>query len=102
MTKLNSDDINKVAKLAKLQLTKDEEERFAKQLSNILSYMDTLQEVSVSEKPKNVTEEDMRLREDEVDTSYTFSSQKATREASIVHNNMFVVDMVLSERSSDK
>jgi len=45
VTALTSDQVRHIAKLARLTLTKEEEERYAGQLTSILQYVDMLQEV---------------------------------------------------------
>jgi aspartyl-tRNA(Asn)/glutamyl-tRNA(Gln) amidotransferase subunit C len=42
---LNSDDVKKIAFLARLGLTEEEIDKFAPQLSSVLEYMDILNEV---------------------------------------------------------
>lgn len=46
---LTVDDVAKVAKLARLALTAEEQERFAHQMADILKYVDMLDEVDTSE-----------------------------------------------------
>jgi len=41
-------ELRRIAKLARLSITKDEEERFIKELSSILNYVEKLKEVDVS------------------------------------------------------
>jgi len=41
-------ELRRIAKLARLSITKDEEERFTKELSSILNYVEKLKEVDVS------------------------------------------------------
>ena len=43
--KLQKEEVEHVGKLARLHLTEDEVEAFSQQLSSILSYMDTLNEI---------------------------------------------------------
>ena len=46
---LTVEDVAKVAKLARLALTAEEQERFADQMADILKYVDMLDEVDTSE-----------------------------------------------------
>lgn len=46
---LTREDVQKVALLARLQLTPEEEEKFATQLSGILDYFEQLSELDVSD-----------------------------------------------------
>lgn len=48
MAKLTREDILKLARLARLSLTDDEVEQFAKEISSILEYVEQLQGVDVS------------------------------------------------------
>ena len=48
MAKLTREDILKLARLARLSLTDDEVEQFAKEISSILEYVEQLQSVDVS------------------------------------------------------
>ena len=45
MTKISSSDVRKVAQLARLELPVDQIETYTKQLEDILSYVDHLQEI---------------------------------------------------------
>lgn len=64
--KLTSDQVKKVAKLANLPLTSEEEEKYSEQLSAILGYFEKLNEVDTSEvEPTfNVTGQSNVMRED--------------------------------------
>lgn len=46
MSQLSTDDVRHIAKLARLRLTKDEEERFAPELSSVIGYIEMLSEVN--------------------------------------------------------
>lgn len=48
---LTREDVQKVALLARLQLTPEEEEKFATQLSGILDYFEQLSELDVTDVP---------------------------------------------------
>ncbi len=48
MSKLNADDVRKVAKLARLELPDDKIETFAIQLEKILDYVDQLAEIDTA------------------------------------------------------
>lgn len=61
-------DVKKVAKLANLPLTSDEEEKYSEQLSKILDYVEQLNKVDTEgvEPTFNVTELSNVMRKDEV------------------------------------
>jgi aspartyl-tRNA(Asn)/glutamyl-tRNA(Gln) amidotransferase subunit C len=48
MTKIDREQVRKVAHLARLELTEEEEEQFATQLSGILEYFEQLNELDTS------------------------------------------------------
>lgn len=66
MTSLTPDQVRRIAKLARLQLTDGEVEKFAKELTSILQYVDMLQEVDTKnvEATAQVTGQRNVLRED--------------------------------------
>lgn len=47
MSKLSVDDIKKLALLSRLKLTKEETERYQKELSTIMEYVERLQKVDI-------------------------------------------------------
>ncbi|MBX4197828.1 Asp-tRNA(Asn)/Glu-tRNA(Gln) amidotransferase subunit GatC [Candidatus Parcubacteria bacterium] len=61
---ISVEEIRKLASLARIKLTKDEEEKLSKDMGNILAYIEQIQEVSAtveeSEKPllRNVMRDD--------------------------------------------
>ncbi len=65
---LTSEEVRAIARLARLQLTAEEEERFASQLSDVLDYAARLREVDTSEIPPTASVLPMSapLRPDEV------------------------------------
>lgn len=48
---ISLEEVRHVARLARLQLTKKEEEKFAPQLANIIDYLGNLQELSTDDVP---------------------------------------------------
>lgn len=71
--KLTSDQVKKVAKLANLPLSFEQEERHSEQLSKILDYIEQLNKVDTSGVPPlyNVSQKKNVLREDIVSNSLT-------------------------------
>ena len=51
MTKISLSDVRKVAQLARLELPEDQMETYTKQLEEILSYVDQLQEIDTENIP---------------------------------------------------
>jgi len=70
--KISKIEIEHIAQLARLKLSKAEKEKFAKQLSSVLEYMDQLKEVDVRgvEPTTNVSGLENIMREDKVIDSY--------------------------------
>ncbi len=68
---LTREQVQHVARLARLRLTAEEEERMQSQLSNILDYIDMLSEVDVQDVPATAQVTDMFnvMRPDEVRAS---------------------------------
>lgn len=95
--KLTSDQVKKVAKLANLPLTTEEEEKYSEQLSAILGYFDKLNEVDTSdvEPTFNVTGESNVMREDT--TSPCLSQEEALSNAPKKKDSMFETKGVFEE-----
>ncbi len=70
---LTKDQVKKVAKLANLPLTSEEEEKYSEQLSKILEYIEQLNNVNTSnvEPTFNVSGQSNVLAQDQVKTSIT-------------------------------
>ncbi len=80
MTKLSRDDVLKLARLARLELTDAEIEEYRTELSNILQYVQQIQKVDVTglEPTTQVTGLKNVMREDEV-TDYGASPDELLR-----------------------
>jgi len=65
---INRKEVQRVAKLARIGITQKEEEKFSRELSLILDYVEKLKEVDISKTPptshsvgiKNITREDSK------------------------------------------
>lgn len=101
MSKLKKSDVEHVAKLAKLKLASKEIDKFSKQLSEIILYVEELNEVDTSKtKPtsqttglENVSREDKKTSDD------CLSQEEALSGSEKVHNGYFVVPHVFDENS---
>jgi len=84
-------DVKKVAKLANLSLSPDEEEKYFEQLSKILEYIDKLNEVDTEnvEPTYNVTGLSNVMRPDEVGDC-VIPQDEALKNASQSKNGFFV------------
>lgn len=71
MAQLSQDDVRHIAKLCRLNLSDEEVEKFSKELTSILEYIDRLQEVDTKdiEPLKMVTGKSNSFRKDEVHTN---------------------------------
>lgn len=90
-------DVKHVAKLANLPLKPEEEAKFEKQLSEILSYVEKLKEVDTKdvEITSQVTGLENITRKDEITSSLT--QEEALSNAKSQHNGLFKVPAILTE-----
>lgn len=90
-------DVYHVAKLANLQLKPGEEEKFAKQLSEVLDYIQKLNEVDTSDvqPTSQVTGLENVLKEDVADSSLT--QEEALSNAPSQQNGFFKVKGIFEE-----
>lgn len=96
MSKLSRDDVLKLAKLSRLKLTEDEVEKFRRELSEILAYVETLDRVDVSglEPTYQVTGLKTVTRKDEP-KPYQASPDALLKNAPDKLNNQFRVKRVI-------
>lgn len=90
-------DVKKVATLANLTLSTEEESKFEKQLSDILMYVEKLNQVDVDgvEPTSQVTGLENVARNDETTPSLT--QEQALSGSTNTHNGMFKVKAVLED-----
>lgn len=98
-TRLSKSEVEHIAKLANLQLSTEEVEKFRGQLSEILNYINKLQEVDTQGvAPTNqVTGLENVTRKDRIDVNRTLSVKKALSQARQTHNQLFVAKNVFDE-----
>lgn len=98
MSTLTKADVAHVAKLAKLDLTDEEIEKFKEHLSPVVAYFEELSSVQTDDVP--VTSQVTGLTDvvavDAVGTD-TLSVEAATGGTDAIHNNLFVVDALLNK-----
>lgn len=89
--------ISHVAKLAKLPLTAEEEKKYESQLSQVLNYINKLNEVDTKnvEPTFNVTDLNNQLRKDQ--TVPSLSTEEALKNASFKKNDLFATEGVFKE-----
>ena len=87
--------VKHVAKLANLPLSKDEEEKFEKQLSSIVEYVEQLNSVDTKdvEITSQITGLENVTRED--DTTPSLPQEEAISNSKSTHNGLFKVKKVL-------
>lgn len=88
-------DVSHIAKLANLPLSKEEKEKFEKQLTETLSYIEELNQIDTKQlkTTPQVTELENILREDIVTASLT--QEQALQNATSKHNGFFKVPAIL-------
>ncbi len=101
MAKLTKDEVLHVARLANLELTENEIEKFGKQLSVVLDQISELSEVNTSnvDPISQTTGLENVDRPDEVKGERILTQEQAISGSDKVHNGYFKVDAILSERS---
>lgn len=98
IVKLTSDQVKHAAKLANLPLTADEEEKYSKQLSKILDYIDQLNQVDTSnvDPTYNVSGLSNVMVKDEIGDC-TLPQKDSLSNASNKKNGFFVTKGVFEE-----
>lgn len=96
--KIDSAQVKKVAKLASLPLTSDQEEEYSKQLSKILEYIEQLNQVETAGilPIYNVSEKKNVLREDVLGKSFT--QDEVLQNTTSKKNGQFVTKGVFEEK----
>lgn len=95
--KIDKEQIQRIADLARLDLSDDELEKYRNQISDILVYIDQLQEVNTDnvEPTAQITGLENVLREDEICEWDKEESEKALNQAPELKNNQVKVKRVL-------
>ncbi|PIP63798.1 hypothetical protein CO165_01440 [Candidatus Roizmanbacteria bacterium CG_4_9_14_3_um_filter_33_18] len=89
--------IDSLSKLAKINLTKEQEEKYAGEFSSIIGYMDEIKTLDVENIPETarVTDEGNVLREDKIEPS--FDQKQTLKNSKNTHNGYFLVPQILKE-----
>lgn len=95
-SKLTLEQVEHVAKLAKLKLSKVDLEKFKNQLSSILDLVGKLSEIDTLDvnPTSQVTQMENIFREDIVDEKRMLSQKEVLSNAKRTHNGYFVVDAI--------
>lgn len=99
MTKISKDLVKHMSRLARIPISKQEEEELAKGFNKTLEVIDNLFKVNVKgvEATHQVTGLENILREDKVDDKKMLTQEQALSNTKNKHNGYFVVDQILSE-----
>ena len=99
MARISQHEVEHVAHLARLELTEPEKTLFGEQLSQILTFVEQLQEVPTEGVPPtaSVVKQESVLREDIPREG--LSQEQALRNAPEAHDGFFVVPKILGKKS---
>lgn len=100
MVKLTAKDVKHVASLARLDLKKDEINKFKEQLSEVINFVESLREVDTSgiEPTSQTTGLENVTREDKASTANSLTQEQSLSGTEKVHNGYFVVDAILTPK----
>ena len=92
--KLTLEEVEHIAALARLELTEDEKQRYAEQLSDILDYAARLDELATDQIPPTASVLDMNLRLREDQSRPSLSQKDVLRNAADTQDDQFKVPPV--------
>lgn len=97
---ISKNDVKHVAKLAKLELSDHEINKFSKQLSEIVTYVKELEKVDTSkvEPTSQTTGLENISRKDEGNSESILTQEEALSGSDATHNGYFVVDAVFQSK----
>lgn len=100
MSVLSKKDVLHVVKLAKLDISPEEEKKFQKQLSEVVDYVGELDEINTEgvEPTSQTTGLGDVTANDEINPQQAITKEEALSGTDNSHNGYFVVDALLSER----
>ena len=99
MTNLTKQEVKHIAKLAKLDISEKEIEKFKEQLSSVIEYVSELEEVDTKDtEPTSQTTGLLDVkREDVVDQKDSLTVEEALSGTDKTHNGYFKVSAILEE-----
>ena len=99
MTNLTKQEVKHIAKLAKLDISEKEVEKFKRQLSNVINYVGELNEVDTKNtEPTSQTTGLLDIkREDVIDQKDSLTVDEALSGTDKTHNGYFKVSAILEE-----
>ena len=101
MSKLTKANILHIAKLAKIEITDKEVEKYSEQLSKVIDYFGSLSEVNTEnvEPTSQTTGLENVTRSDLVKTEGSLTQDEAVSGSDNIYNGYFKVKAVLTERT---
>jgi aspartyl-tRNA(Asn)/glutamyl-tRNA(Gln) amidotransferase subunit C len=101
MSKLTKANILHIAKLAKIEITDKEVEKYSEQLSKVIDYFSMLSEVNTEniEPTSQTTGLENVTRSDLVKTEESLTQDEAVSGSDNIYNGYFKVKAVLTERT---
>ena len=101
MSKLTTKDILHVAKLAKIEISDKDVEKYSEQLSQVVDYFSNLSEVDTEnvEPTSQTTGLENVTRSDLVKTENSLTQEEAIAGTDKIYNGYFRVGAILTERS---
>jgi aspartyl-tRNA(Asn)/glutamyl-tRNA(Gln) amidotransferase subunit C len=100
MGTLSKKDIEHIAKLANLPLTSSETDKFQKQLSDVVGYISSLEEVDTKdiEPTSQTTGLENVYRTDQIKEENVLSVNEATSGTEEIHNNYFKIPAIFTNK----
>ncbi|MCR4312996.1 MAG: Asp-tRNA(Asn)/Glu-tRNA(Gln) amidotransferase subunit GatC [Candidatus Roizmanbacteria bacterium] len=97
MVKISKDLIDSLSKLAKINLTKEQEEKYAGEFSSVMGYMEEIKNINVDhiQETSRVAKEENVLREDVVKES--LSQKEALKNSKNTNDGYFLVPAIFKE-----
>ena len=97
MTKISKDLIDTLSKLAKINLTQKQEEKYAGEFSSVIGYMDEIKNINVDHigETSRIAKEENVLREDTIKES--LPQKEALKNSKKTHDGYFLVPAIFKE-----
>lgn len=99
MAKIDKKDVKHVANLANLEISEKEMEKFSKQLSDVVSFIDDLKSVDVKDVSPTSQTTGLKnvMREDELDSKIGLTQKEALSGTEKTHNGYFVTKPLINK-----
>jgi aspartyl-tRNA(Asn)/glutamyl-tRNA(Gln) amidotransferase subunit C len=95
MTKISKDLVKKLSKLAKINLSEEQDKKYANDLTSVMGQMEEIKNLDVSKilETARISKDENVLREDIIKGS--LSQQDALKNSKNTHEGYFLVPMIL-------